>query len=134
VHIDGYAVISSQTIHVQTEPAPATGAVADAVCALHFATKGIINVLSTASTSQIQGILSEALDTFGVSVVEGSCLRRVRRFLVGQSTVEERHGKILKFGDGNDDFTIQPGEVYLLDLAISTGTGKVPPSYFTHFD
>lgn len=133
VHVDGYAVISSQTIDVQTTPAPATGVVADAVCALHFATKGIINVLSTGSASQIQGILSQALDTFGVSVVEGSCLRRIRRFLVGQSTVEERNGKVLKFGDENDDFIIQPGEVYLLDLAISTGTGKVPPSYFKQF-
>jgi metalloprotease ARX1 len=128
VHIDGYAVVSSQTIHVQLTPAPATGAVADAVCALHFATKGIINLLPTSSTMQIEEVLNEALDTYGVKVVEGSCLRRIRRFLIGQPTVEERDGKILEFGDETDEWTTVPGEVYLLDLAISTGTGIVPPA------
>ena len=126
VHIDGYAVLSSQTIHIQSSPAPTTGIVADAVCALHYATKGIVNELSTGSTSQIQDILKEALETYGVNVVEGSCLRRIRRFLVGQTTIEERKGKVLEFGKKNEDFTVQPGEVYLLDLAVSTGTGKVP--------
>jgi metalloprotease ARX1 len=125
VHIDGYAVVSSHTVHVQSTPSPATGVVADAVCALHYATKGIMNELSTGSTSHIQDVLKEALETFGVNVVEGSSLRRIRRFLVGQATIEERCGKAIEFGDKNEDFIIEPGEVYLLDLAISTGTGKV---------
>lgn len=125
VHIDGYAVISSQTIHVRSSPAPATGPVADATCALHFITRGIVNTLSTGSTMQIQDILREGLETFGVNVVEGSCLRRVRRFLVGQQTIEEFHPKVLEFGSPNQEFSILPGEVYLLDLAISTGTGHV---------
>jgi metalloprotease ARX1 len=126
VHIDGYAVFSSQTIHIQSSPAPTTGIVADAVCALHYATKGIVNEISTGLTSQIQDILKEALETYGVNVVEGSYLRRIRRFLVGQATIEERKGKVLEFGNKNDDFIVQPGEVYLLDLAVSTSTGKVP--------
>jgi metalloprotease ARX1 len=125
VHIDGYAVVSTQTIHVQFTPAPATGPVADAVCALHFATRGVINVLSTGSTAQVETLVKEALDTFGVNVVEGSCLRRIRRFLVGQTTVEEKHGKILEFGESTPVFVVEKGEVYLLDLAISTGSGKV---------
>jgi metalloprotease ARX1 len=125
VHIDGYAVVSSQTVRVQTERTPATGPVADAVCALHFATKGIINSLSTGSTSQIEQVLKETVETYGVNVVEGSCLRRIRRFLIGQTTIEERDGKVLEFGEQNDEWTPAPGEVYLLDLAISTGTGAV---------
>ena len=126
VHIDGYAVISSQTIRVQSSPSPITGPVADATCALHYATKGIINSISTGSASQFQGVLQEALDTFGVHVVEGSCLRRIRRFLTGQTTIQERHAKVLEFGDPvTEEWSVSPGEVYLLDLAISTGTGKV---------
>ena len=126
VHIDGYAVVSSHTIRMQSVPAPATGPVADATCALHFITKGIVNMLSTRSTTQLHEILREGLDTFGGNVVEGSCLRRIRRFLVGQSTIEELHPKVLEFGSpSNPDFNILPGEVYLLDLAISTGTGQV---------
>src|SRR5277367_2492472 len=74
---------------------------------------------------QIQDILREGLATFRVNVVEGSCLRRIRRFLVGQPTVEEFHPKVLEFGSPNQEFNILPGEVYLLDLAISTGTGQV---------
>jgi len=126
VHIDGYAVVSSQTIHVQSTPAAATGPVADATCALHFITKGILNSVSTASITTIQDILTEGLETFGVSVVEGSCLRRIRRFLIGQPTIEELHPKLLEFSSSSptqQDFNILPGEVYLLDLAISTGTG-----------
>jgi metalloprotease ARX1 len=125
VHIDGYAVVSSQTIHVQSTPAPATGPVADAVCALHFATRGIINTLSTGTTAHIEDVLKESLETYDVKVVEGSCLRRIRRFLVGQTTIEERNGKVLEFGDSNPEWTVDEGEVYLLDLAISTGTGMV---------
>ena len=125
VHVDGYAVLSSQTIHIQSSSAPATGPVADAVCALHYATKGVVNALSTGTVRDIEQVVKEACGTFGVSVVEGSCLRRIRRFIVGQSLVEERSGKVLEFGDVNEEFPIVPGEVYLLDLAISTGTGKV---------
>ena len=124
-HIDGYAVLSSQTIHIQSSPAPATGPVADAVCALHYAAKGVVNALSVGTVRDIEQVVKEACGTYGVNVVEGSCLRRIRRFLVGQSTVEERSGKVVEFGDVNDEFPISPGEVYLLDLAISTGTGKV---------
>jgi metalloprotease ARX1 len=125
VHIDGYAVIASQTIHIQSIPSPSTGPVADATCALHFVTRGIINLLSTGSTTDIDTILREGLQTFGVSVVEGSCLRRIRRFLVGQTTIEELHPKVLELGSPVPEFAILPGEVYLLDLAISTGTGHV---------
>jgi len=126
VQIDGYSVISSHTIRMQSVPTPATGPVADATCALYFITRGIVNMLSTGSITRLQEIVREGLETFGVSVVEGSCLRRVRRFLVGQSTIEELHPKVIEFGSqSNSSFNIAPGEVYLLDLAISTGTGQV---------
>jgi methionine aminopeptidase len=127
VHIDGYSVLSSQTIRVLSTPEPAVGPVADAVCALHFATKGIINTLSTGTTTQIQDVLKDALSSYKVNVVERSNLRRIRRFLVGQTTIEERNAKVLEFGETSDEWTVSPGEVYLLDLAISTGTGKVSP-------
>jgi metalloprotease ARX1 len=127
VHVDGYAVLSSQTIHIQSSPAPVTGPVADAACALHYATKAVVNALSAGTVKDIEEVVKEACGTFGTSVVEGSCLRRIRRFLAGQSTVEEHSGKVLEFGDTNKEFPIVPGEVYLLDLAISTGTGKVSP-------
>ena len=129
VHIDGYAVISSQTIHVQLSPSPALGPVADAVCALHYAVKGIINELSTGSTAQVHDILREAMDIFGVSVVQGSTLRRIRRFLVGQSTIEELDGKAIDVSlpVSNAELSVLPGEVYLLDLAVSTGSGMVTP-------
>lgn len=133
VHVDGYAVLSSQTIHIQSSPAPITGPVADAVCALHYATKAVVNALSVGTVKDIEEVVKEACGTFGVSVVEGSCLRRIRRFLVGQSTIEERSGKVLEFGNVNEDFSVAPGEVYLLDVAVSTGTGKVfspSPSFF----
>ena len=132
VHVDGYAVLSSQTIHIQSSPAPVTGPVADAVCALHYATRAIMNAASVGTVKDIEEVVREACGTFGVNVVEGSCLRRIRRFLVGQSTIEERNGKVLEFGDVNEDFSIVPGEVYVLDIAISTGTGKVftPPLFF----
>ena len=129
VHIDGYAVVSSQTIHVQLSPSPAVGPVADAVCALHYAVKGIISELSTGSTAQIHDILREAADTFGVTIVQGSTLRRIRRFLVGQSTIEELDGKAidLSLPVSNAELSVLPGEVYFLDLAISTGSGMVTP-------
>jgi len=126
VHIDGYAVISSQTIRTHTTPSPTTGTIADATCALHYASKAIINTLSTGTTSQMQLLVQEALETFGVHITEGSCLRRIRRFLTGQTTIQERHPKVLEFDEPiTEEWSASPGEVYLLDLVISTGTGKV---------
>lgn len=125
VQIDGYSVSSSQTIRVLSSPSPATGPIADAVCALHFATKAVINTISTGTTTEIQDLVKEALSSYGVKAVEGSTLRRIRRFLVGQTTIEERNAKVLEFGEPNDEWTVSPGEVYVLDLAISTGSGKV---------
>ena len=126
VHIDGYAVLSSQTVRIQSTPSPTTGPIADATCALHYATKAIINTLSTGTTSQIQSLLQEALDTLGGNVVEGSCLRRIRRFLTGQTTIQERDAKVIELGEPiSEEWTVSPGEVYLLDLAISTGSGVV---------
>jgi methionine aminopeptidase len=126
VHIDGYAVLSSQTIRIQASPSPTTGPIADATCALHYAINGIINILSKGTVSQLELVLQDALETFGVHVVEGSCLRRIRRFLAGQTTIQERHSKVLEFGEPvMEEWGVAPGEVYLLDLAISTGPGKV---------
>jgi methionine aminopeptidase len=127
VHIDGYAVLSSQTTHVQSTHSPASGPVANAVCALHYAVRGIINELSTGSAGQIHDILREVTDTFGVSVVQGSQLRRIRRFLVGQSTIEELDEKAIDLTllVSNEELSVIPGEVYLLDLAISTASGMV---------
>lgn len=92
-----------------------------------------MNALSAGTVKDIEEVVKEACATFGTTVVEGSCLRRIRRFLVGQSTVEEHSGKVLEFGDTNKEFPIVPGEVYLLDLAISTGTGKVSPVHLFLF-
>lgn len=127
VHVDGYTVLSSQTVHVQSSPSPAVGPVGDAVCALHFAANGIINTLSTGTLAQFQVLVNEAAETFGVAIVQGSVLRRIRRFLIGQSTIEELSSKVLDFTSPTQDFPIEPGEVYVLDLAFSTGTGEVPP-------
>jgi metalloprotease ARX1 len=128
VHIDGYACFSSHTIHIQSQPAAATGRLADAVGATHFATNALVNCLATGTTGQFRAVVKEAADTFGVGIVQGSCLRRIRRFLVGQTTIEEFDSKVLEFNssvEGSQEFNVEQGDVYLIDLAFSTGTGEV---------
>ena len=142
VHLDTFPVLVAHTLVVGGAEAPATGRVADILLAAHTAVEASLRVVRAGSTSTdavraIQGVL----DAFGCSALEGkrsggggdtrdtwACAGCVS-FQVGKDdisgakemvlnpTPEQRRAGTVK--------TFEQYEVYAVDIAVSTGEGKV---------
>lgn len=110
VHIDGYASNISHTIVIypinqieNNQPhAPLLGGNADAIVATHIAIETLVALLGLSLTpekipdslklsgnqitgNQIRSIVESIADSFNCTVVPGSKVRRIRRFLAGQA-------------------------------------------------
>lgn len=145
-HIDGYTAKGCHTVVVAPQDAegPLISKPADAVVAAYYATESVLKLLASANTTnivdagRIRSLVEECASTFHVSVVEGSRVRRIKRYLVGQARVEEdalgadspkevlwqRHIPGTPIFE-DDDFVVEQGEAWLVDIAMSTGSGKV---------
>ncbi|KAK9465185.1 peptidase M24, structural domain-containing protein [Lipomyces arxii] len=111
VHIDGYTslvshtLIALPTIPLQDQVAPATGPIADLVCATSLAKEAVISLLGSIlqrydnqsgyyhdkpiTGERIRDVVESVAKSFKVKIVPGSTVRRIKRFLVGQNTVHE---------------------------------------------
>ncbi|KAL2315459.1 putative metalloprotease arx1 [Schizosaccharomyces pombe] len=98
LHFDGYTALISHTIVVTPPPQPGMGPYigpgADAICAAHYASKAVANLLATNNSddpitgSRLRKIVDDIASQFRVSVCPGSRIRRISRFLVGQPTID----------------------------------------------
>ncbi len=149
VHVDGYTAKACHTVVVT--PIPATGPLisrpADAFCAAFFATEAVVKLLGSANDAKpvtpdrIRALVDQTAQRFQVKVAEGSRVRRIKRFLVGQAKVEEDavDGDAKKSvewvysstftGSGfipeDGEWAVEQGEAWLVDIAMTTGAGKV---------
>lgn len=145
-HIDGYTAKACHTTVVA--PADAQGPLiskpADAIIAAYYATEAVVKLLASTNASnivnaeKIRSLVEECAQTFHVTVTEGSRVRRIKRYLVGQARVEEdalgadqpktvewhRHIPGTPVFE-DDQFVVEQGEAWLIDIAMSTGSGKV---------
>lgn len=145
-HIDGYTAKACHTVVIAPQRAegPLISKPADAVVAAYYASEAVLKLLASSSITnmvdekRIRNLVEECASTFHVSVVEGSRVRRIKRYLVGQARVEEdalgadqpkqviwqRHiPGTPQFED--DEFVVEQGEAWLVDISMSTGSGKV---------
>ncbi|WBW72523.1 ribosomal export complex protein Arx1, peptidase family [Schizosaccharomyces osmophilus] len=97
-HIDGYTASICHTVVVTPPPQPGMGPYigpgADAICAAHFATKSVANMISTVDPSnpvtgpRLRKLVEDIAAQYHVHVAPGSRIRRIDRYLVGQITVD----------------------------------------------
>lgn len=144
-HIDGYTAKCCHTVVVTSgmDVTPVTGRSADSIVAAHFASEAVVKLLASSETTlinadRIRKLVDETAATFNVKVTEGSKVRRIKRYLVGQAQVEEdalgtdrpkqvewvRHVPGLPQLE-DEEFIVEQGDVWLIDIAMSTGSGKV---------
>lgn len=145
-HIDGYTAKGCHTTVIAPDNAqgPLISKPADSVVAAYYATEAIVKLLASANTSNIvnaksiRTLVDECAKTFHVSVTEGSKVRRIKRYLVGQARVEEdalgadqpkqvewqRHIPGTPIFE-DEEFVVEQGEAWLVDIAMSTGSGKI---------
>lgn len=136
VHIDGYAANVSHTIviyppavEIDNElkpPGPLLGTKSDAICAAHIATEAVVSLLGAAMSPekipaelkaatgdkvggpQIRELVNSVAESFNCTVLPGSKVRRIRRFLAGQAegVVAERDFKGVVWSESNQEASI----------------------------
>jgi curved DNA binding protein len=123
-HVDGYVSQQAQTVVIGKEEI--TGKAADAIKAVY--TLGEIAVRSVKpgnTNTQVSKLLEKACEEFGVKPVQGSMSFQVQR-----NVLEGEKQIILNPAENQSatEVTFEQGEVYTMDLMVSTGEGKLKPS------
>mmetsp|Transcript_29132 Transcript_29132/g.98235 ORF Transcript_29132/g.98235 Transcript_29132/m.98235 type:complete len:409 (-) Transcript_29132:95-1321(-) len=128
-YVDGYIAVAAHTLIVGaafSPEAPLTGPRADAFVAAHICGEVATKLLRPGNTnSQITAAVAQVTKALGVSAVAGVLCHRMKRFVVdGNKVILLRDDVEHKV----ETQTFEAGEVYSVDIAMSTGDGKPRPS------
>ncbi|KAJ3015897.1 Proliferation-associated protein 2G4 [Thoreauomyces humboldtii] len=127
VHIDGYISLLAHTTVLTSDPStPTTGRQADVVCAAHYASTAALNLLVPGTTtSDITMAIANIAEHFGCMPVATTFSRQVKRFLLNSGT--QIHNSPDEGGEEEmeGDVVIEAGDVYVIDVVLSTGSGEV---------
>jgi len=120
VHIDGYVALGAHTLVVG--PAAVTGRTADVLCAAHFAAEAALRLLKPGNTNtMITDVIGKIAETFHCTPVQGVLSHQMKKWIIDAKKViiskPQQDQKV-------DEFTIEEGEVYAIDIVMSTGDGK----------
>ncbi|KAK9471477.1 peptidase M24, structural domain-containing protein [Dipodascopsis tothii] len=124
-HIDGFAGIVADSVVVGG--GEVAGAVADAFHAAWLASEAAIRLVQPAGTNwAVTDAVDKVAAAFGVKPVEDMLSHQQKR-----NAIDEEKRIILNPSEGKKksaDCTFEEGEVYGIDILISTGEGKVKPT------
>ncbi|KAJ3276826.1 Proliferation-associated protein 2G4 [Terramyces sp. JEL0728] len=127
-HVDGYVSQAAQTVVVgASKAAPATGKKADVIKAAATCAEAAIRLIKPGNTNyQVTEVIDKIAAEFGCKAVEGFLTHQVlKNVLDGPKQIvlnpsEQQRKEI-------ETHTFEQGEVYSVDLLISTGDGKPKP-------
>jgi len=121
-HIDGVIAVAAHTTVVSSSEEPTSGKKADVICAAHFAAEAALKLLKVGNkNTQITEAIAKVAETFKVNPVEGVLSHSLRRFVIdGNKVIINKQTTEQKV----DEFTFEAGEVYAIDIVMSTGEGK----------
>ncbi|KDD75813.1 hypothetical protein H632_c489p2 [Helicosporidium sp. ATCC 50920] len=122
-HIDGFIAQSAHTVVVgASEAAPATGRAADVVAAANAAYEVACRMIRAGERSgAVNKVLRRVAESFDCNMVEGVLCHSAKRFIMeGDRSVAVAPGPDSRA----EDFEFEAGEVYAVDVLVSTGEGK----------
>ncbi|KFM27934.1 Proliferation-associated protein A [Auxenochlorella protothecoides] len=109
-HIDGFIAQAAHSL--VAVDGPAKGRAADVVAAAHAAYEAASRLVRAGRRAKEVGpVLSKIAEAYGCTLVEGVLSHEMKRFIIDASKAA-------------DDFEIEEGEVYAIDIVMSTGEGK----------
>ncbi|PVU90384.1 hypothetical protein BB559_004659 [Furculomyces boomerangus] len=134
-HVDGYIVSLGKTVVAQSPPrACLVDKRANVIAAAYYASEAALRLFSPGKTStDVTKAIKLVADGFGCSIAEHSYTSQFDRFVIsGKKTFPNKQraeGPII-------NFEFSAGEVYSIDIIMSTGTGfakktSVNPSIYT---
>jgi len=121
---DGLIAVGAHTFVCTTTPEqPITGRAADVICAAYYAGEAALRLCRPEhKASEIVSIIDQIAKVFGCNVVQGVLSHQLGRFqLQGEKTIVNKPHP----DEVPADFEFEQGEVYAIDIAMSTGEGKV---------
>eukprot|EP01096_Ripella_sp_DP13-Kostka_P017024 TRINITY_DN856_c0_g1_i1.p1 TRINITY_DN856_c0_g1~~TRINITY_DN856_c0_g1_i1.p1 ORF type:complete len:390 (+),score=228.09 TRINITY_DN856_c0_g1_i1:73-1242(+) len=124
VHIDGYASnIGFSTVATATPDQPITGRKADVICAAHFAGEAALHLLVNGKTNnEVTETITKIAQVFNCNLVEGVLSHQTKRFVCDGNNV------IVSVPTSDlvaPEFSFEAGQVFTIDILMSTGSGKV---------
>eukprot|EP00349_Pseudokeronopsis_sp_Brazil_P008842 CAMPEP_0202971776 /NCGR_PEP_ID=MMETSP1396-20130829/30741_1 /ASSEMBLY_ACC=CAM_ASM_000872 /TAXON_ID= /ORGANISM="Pseudokeronopsis sp., Strain Brazil" /LENGTH=455 /DNA_ID=CAMNT_0049701527 /DNA_START=21 /DNA_END=1388 /DNA_ORIENTATION=+ len=125
VHIDGFIAVVAHTIVVPGEVTLSEGDVArrnNVISAAYAAAEVAVRLMKPGNTnSQVTAAIKEVADAFDVRPISGTLMHQMKQFVIDGNKMillkEEPEHKV-------DSCTFEAGEVYAIDIAMSTGEGK----------
>jgi len=122
-HIDGYTAQAAHTVVVQDDSsAPITGRAADVIVAANTCYEAAARLIRPGKKiSEVAPVLASIAEAYGCNLVDGVMSHQMSRFIIDG-------GKVILNRPNPDqqvrDAEFEEGEVYAIDIIMSTGDGK----------
>jgi curved DNA binding protein len=128
--LDGFAAVTGHTLVVgASKDNPVTGAKADVIQAAYLASEAALRLLVPANKNeQVTSTIQHVAEAFGVTPVQGMLSHQLE-----QNVIDGKKSIILNPSDqqkSHEVATFEQGEVWVVDVLLSTGSGK--PKESTH--
>jgi curved DNA binding protein len=123
VHIDGFAGVVAHTIVITDKAEPVSGKAADAILAAYNAIQAAIRVMYPGKNNNydVTNTIKAVCDSYKVTPVEGVLSHRMKRDIIDGVETIINHAT---FDQKVDQRTFEHGDVFGLDVLVSTGEGK----------
>jgi len=120
-HIDGFPVLCAHSWIVgQSEPA--TGPLADVVCAAYYASECALRLVRPGKTNtDVTNIIKKCADAFHVQPLEGVLSHEMKHNCLDANNVIINRREV---DQQAEEFHFEVGQVYALDVIMSTGEGR----------
>jgi len=121
VHIDGYIAITGHTIYVTEDKATkVTGRAADVILASKAAKEAVLRtILAGNKNTQVTEVINKAVEEFKCKIVKG-----VYSHKLGKHIIDGDEAIASTIGQKCEEYTFQVGDVFGIEIFVSSGTGK----------
>jgi len=125
VHIDGYIAQVAHTFEVTSQGAAApaiTGRKADALVAAYYASEAAHRLIKAGGkNTDVTDAIAKIAKIFNVTPAEGVLSHQLKRFVIDGNNVIINKATL---DQKPDEFTFEEGQIYAVDIVMSTGEGK----------
>lgn len=121
VHIDGYIAISGHTVYVSGDKdAKVTGRAADVMLAAYKAKEAALRtIVAGKKNSDVTKVINKVAEEFKCNVVRGVFSHKLKKHVIDSDDVIAS-----TTGAKVEEYEFHPGDVFGLEIFVSSGTGK----------
>jgi len=122
VHLDGYIAVVAHSLVVNNGTDAITGRKADVICAAHYAAEAAHRLIKAGNkNTQVTEAIGQVAKAFNVNPMEGVLSHQLKRHVIdGNNVIMSKPLPDQKA----EEFTFEEGQVYAVDIVMSTGEGK----------